>query len=85
MQSAPDERAPGIMHWKHQHSGGIILVYQNNSQNTLHESLEFKVTGLEIEGHTGTNVEIVCAPGDVKTVKLNTTGGGYSFGLSVGY
>jgi hypothetical protein len=49
MAGKADERAPGISYWQHQHSGGIILVYENKSDKTLHESLDFNISGLEIE------------------------------------
>jgi hypothetical protein len=68
-----------------QHSSGIIIVYVNHSQKTLVETLDFKIEGLAIKGHEGPKVEIRVAPGETKDVQLETTGGGYSFGMGISY
>ena len=45
------ERGPGIYAMKLQHSGGLIFVYKNDTDDkTLHEELGLNLTGLKIEG-----------------------------------
>lgn len=48
------ERAEGIYVMKLQHSGGIIMVYKNETEvqlgQTLNETLGLELTGLELQG-----------------------------------
>ena len=54
-----------IYQYSLQHSDGVCYLYVNETKDeTIEEEIEFKLTGLEIEGKPGeTKLEIVVGPG----------------------
>ena len=80
------ERAEGINYHSLQHSGGIIIVYTNTTDGqTLNEKLSFTLEGMVVKGHEGSDVDVKCGPGETIDVQLETTGGGYSYGVGMSY
>lgn len=71
-----------------QHSGGIIIVYNNQSEDeTLKEIDMFNCDGLQLEGYDDmSRVELEIGPGERVALKLTPVGnGGYSYGISSQY
>ena len=83
------ERGEGIYAQKLQHSGGLIFVYKNETQDKkLSEELGLDLTGLRIDGQAEDDqsmVKITIGPGEQQVVNLKTTGGGWGFGSSCSY
>ena len=81
------ERATDIYVVQLQHSGGIIMVYKNETDGSkLTEELGLDITGLCIEDQDDqTKVDIEIGPGEQKVIKLSTTGGGWGFASSCSY
>jgi len=81
------ERGDGVYCMKLQHSGGIIMVYKNDTDGqVLNEELGLELTGLEVDGQDDqTKVVVKIGPGEQQVVNLKTTGGGWGFASSCSY
>lgn len=86
-EGTQNDRADGIYQKYLSHSGGIIYVYKNETDDkTLKEELGLNLEGLRVDGQEDqTKVDILIGPGQQKVIKLVTTGGGYSIGTSTSY
>lgn len=79
-------RYENITQYSMQHNGGIFFYYKNNTQDkTLKEEISFDITGLSIEGEDGTDVKFELGPNQEKVVKLEATGGPWTFGCKCSY
>ena len=76
-----------IYQYSYQHSEGICYLYVNDSSNlTLDEEIEFKLTGLEIEGSPGENrVAFELGPGQQKFIKLKAIATPWKIATAIGY
>merc|ERR1711935_635782 len=76
-----------ICQYSYQHSEGICYLYVNETTDlTLEEEIEFKLTGLEIEGKPGESVvEFELGPGQQKFIKLKAISSPWKIATGVGY